>query len=162
MATVSNEVDEIRHQMATIRRELHEDVQEVVASAEAVTDWRRYLRMHPWAALGVAFAAGYIIVPKRRRSIPRNIATQADVARIREVVEESGEQAKAKTKEKSLLSTLFGMVAPVIVRVGQGYAAQSLESWLARQMQRQMATGPHPIPSQAPGGPDRPGGAGGV
>ena len=36
MATATNEIEEIRRQMAQIRRELHEDVQEVVAGAEAV------------------------------------------------------------------------------------------------------------------------------
>ena len=54
MASVSNEVDEIRRQMAQIRRELHEDVQGVVAGAEAVADWRRYIRLYPWAAVGAA------------------------------------------------------------------------------------------------------------
>ncbi|MEA2631568.1 MAG: hypothetical protein QOE66_1787, partial [Chloroflexota bacterium] len=89
MATATNEIEEIRRQMAQIRRELHEDVQEVVAGAEAVADWRRYIRMYPWAAVGIATATGYLIVPKRRRSVPRDVARQSDVAEMREELKQA-------------------------------------------------------------------------
>ena len=144
--------------MARIRRELHEDVREVVTSAEAVTDWRRYIRMYPWASLGATFAVGYLIVPKRR-IIPHGIATQADLDRVREAVEESREQSKAKSR-KGLLGSIFGLIGPVAVRAAQTYAVQYLESWLARQMQQQKAAGPSPIHPQAPGGPGTVGGPG--
>ncbi len=42
MVTGSNDVDEIYHRMAVIRRELHTNVRESVAGAEAVVDWGRY------------------------------------------------------------------------------------------------------------------------
>ena len=159
MATATNEVHEILRQMARIRRELHEDVREVVASAEAVTDWRRYIRMYPWASLGATFAVGYLIVPKRRRTIPHGIATRADLDRVREAVEESREQPKAKSR-KGLLGSIFGLIGPVAVRTAQTYAVQYLESWLARQMQQQRAAGPPPLHPQAPGGPGPVGGPG--
>jgi len=149
VATATNDIDEIRRKMAQIRRELHEDVREVVASAEAVTDWRRYIRMYPWAALGVAAAAGYLIVPKKRRSIPKDIATHADVAQVREVVED----AKARKKpRKGLIGLALGFAAPIALRAAQGYAVQFLESWIVQQ---QMAAGPPPS-----GHPEVPGGAG--
>jgi hypothetical protein len=159
VTTATNDVHEIRRQMARIRRELHEDVREVVTSAEAVTDWRRYIRMYPWASLGVTFAVGYLIVPKRRRIIPDGIATQADLDRVREAVEESREQSKAKSK-KGLLGSIFGLIGPVAVHAAQTYAVQYLESWLARQVQQQRAAGPSPIHPQAPGGPGPKGGPG--
>ena len=76
MATASNDIDSIRQQMAQIRHELHQDVRGVVVNAEAVTDWRRYYRMSPWASLAAAFAVGYLVVPKRRRKSPRDLATR--------------------------------------------------------------------------------------
>ncbi|MHC5544836.1 hypothetical protein ACYOEI_41915, partial [Singulisphaera rosea] len=69
MATVTNDADEILRQMALIRRDLHEDVRGVVASAEAVTDWHRHIRNHPWLALGAATAVGYFVVPRRHKVV---------------------------------------------------------------------------------------------
>ena len=132
MATASNDIDSIRQQMAQIRHELHQDVRGVVEHAEAVTDWRRYYRMYPWACLAAAFAVGYLIVPKRRRKIPRDVATRADIAQVREDVQEAKEPAK-KAATKGVLGALFGMLVPVVVRAAQGYAVQYFENWLAQQ-----------------------------
>jgi len=156
LATATNDVDLIRQQMAQIRRELHQDIRGVVEHAEAATDWRRYIRMYPWPSLGVAFAIGYLIVPKRRRSVPRDVATRSDIAHVREVVEESKQEKKSA--RKGILGAAFGMLVPVVVRAAQGYAVQYFEHWLAQQ-QQQMAGlgGVHPA---APGGPGRPAGPG--
>jgi hypothetical protein len=157
VATATNDVDEIRRKMAQIRRELHEDVRDVVASAEAVTDWRRYIRMYPWAALGLAAVAGFLIVPKRHRTIPPDIATHADVAQVREVVEE----VKAKKKSrKGLIGAALGFAVPIALRAAQGYAVQYLESWI---LQQQMAAGPPPSDQpDVPGGASRPRGMAGL
>ena len=61
MATASNDVAEIYDQMAVIRRELHTNVRESVAGAEAFADWGRYTWTYPWIALGAAVAVGYTI-----------------------------------------------------------------------------------------------------
>ncbi len=61
MSTGSNDVDEIYHRMAVIRREPHTNVREAVAGAEAVVDWGRYTWTYPWIALGAAAAAGYLM-----------------------------------------------------------------------------------------------------
>ena len=58
VATGSNDVEEIYHRMAVIRRELHTNVRESVAGAEAVADWGRYTWTYPWIALGAAAAVG--------------------------------------------------------------------------------------------------------
>src|SRR4051812_33689185 len=104
--------------MAQIRRELHEDVREVVASAEAVTDWKRYIRMYPWAAIGVAVAVGYLVVPRRHRTVPSDIATQADVAKVREVVRDAKKEAKEPAR-KGLIGMALGFAAPIALRAAQ-------------------------------------------
>jgi len=144
--------------MAQIRRELHEDVQEVVAGAEAVADWRRYIRMYPWVAVGLAAATGYLIVPKRRRSVPRDVARQADVAEVREVIKQERErQPEEKKRRKSLIAAGLGMLAPLAWRAAQNYAMGYLEQWIAQQQQQYMAaTGPPPGAPQSPGRPGGP------
>ncbi len=159
MATASTDTDEIRRQMAQIRRELHEDVRDVVEKAEAVADWHRYIRQYPWPSLGAAFAIGYLIVPKRRRSVPKDVARQADVEQVRAAVAEAVEPERTKEKEKTkrgLIAAAWAMLSPVAIRLAQGYAVNYLESWLLQQQAQQAAAGP-----RAPGGPGRAGRPGG-
>lgn len=159
MSTVSNDVDEIRQQMALIRRDLHENVREVVATAEAATDWRRYLTMYPWVSLGAAFAVGYVIVPRRRRP-PAGVATQADLSQVREAVETTrqtvvdaarGTADEARKHKKGLIGAALGILTPLALRAAQGYALKYLEHWIAHQQTSQAAGAP-PHPAAAPGG----------
>jgi len=167
VSIVTEDADAIRRQMAQIRRDLHEDVRGVVASAEAVTDWRRYIRNYPIVSLGLAAAVGYLVVPRRHRSVPTDLATHADMTRVREAVEEAGAKPKRADKErkeskerKGLLAMALALVGPVAVRAAQGYAVQAFENWIVQQQQA-MAEGPPP-PGQgqakAPGGTGRPSG----
>jgi hypothetical protein len=157
LSTASNDIDSIRQQMAQIRHELHQDVRGVVKHAEAATDWQRYFRMYPWQSLAVAFAIGYLIVPKRRRKVPRDVATRADIAQVREEVQEAREPAK-KAATKGVLGALLGMLVPVVVRAAQGYAVQYFENWLAQQ--QNLLAGLGAALPQAPGGPGQPSGPG--
>src|SRR5438874_49626 len=120
VSTIPNEADQIRREMALIRRELHDDVREVVATASAVTDWRRYLTAYPWVSLGAAFAVGYLIVPRRRKKV----ATQSDVSKVREAVESTRqtvvESAKAKDddskkRRKGLIGAALGIITPLAI-----------------------------------------------
>ncbi|GAC1466412.1 MAG: hypothetical protein NVSMB9_06930 [Isosphaeraceae bacterium] len=153
--------------MATIRRELHEDVRGVVASAEAATDWKRYITAYPWLSIGVALAAGYLIVPRKRtvETALEGVATKADLSKIRETVEKTKQEivetANAKispsTQKKGLVAVALGMVAPYAMRAVQGYALKYLEQWIAQQQMNYMPGGPSPLFSPPPGssGPGR-------
>ncbi len=146
--------------MAKIRRELHEDVRGVVASAEAVTDWKHYVRTYPWLAVGLAVAVGFLVVPKRRR--PRGISAaeipgvvRAEIAQVVQAEPLKAVPVEApKPKGKGLISILFGMIAPVAIRAAQGYATQYLGNWISQQqgaMAEQMAAaGLGPIPGMGP------------
>jgi uncharacterized membrane protein YkvA (DUF1232 family) len=160
VSTVPYEVDAIRRQMAEIRRELHEDVREVVATAEAVTDWRAYLSRYPWVALGAAFAVGYLVVPRRHRPV----ATRADLSEVREAVESArqtvveaamGKDEGAARRRKGLIGAALGMLTPLALRAAQGYALKYLEHWIAAQQMAAAHAGPPPYPG--PQGPPRPG-----
>ena len=158
MSTVPNEVDQIRRQMAEIRRVLHADVQGVVATAEAATDWHRYLSAYPWVTLGVSFAVGYLIVPRRHKSV----ATRADLTQVREAIENTREKVvevakKTRddpgTRKKGLIAAALGIVTPLVLRAAQGYALKYLEQWIQEQQVQHTQTGPPPIPSGPSGGP---------
>lgn len=162
MATAPKDVDEIRRQMAQIRRELHEDVRDVVAGAEAVTDWQRHIRNHPWISLGSAFALGYLLVPRRHHHVPSDVATQAGVAStVRAAIQETADEARAAARPRrrgGLVRKALGLVGPMAARLAQGYAMQYLENWLAQQA----AVQPGPVEPPIAGGPPRgPGGGAG-
>src|SRR5271157_3344351 len=62
--------------MAQIRHDLHQDVSnvvsgvsEVVNEVSGIMDWRSALRGHPYMLAGAALAAGYLIVPRRKKVV---------------------------------------------------------------------------------------------
>jgi ElaB/YqjD/DUF883 family membrane-anchored ribosome-binding protein len=162
----TNDVDEIRRRMALIRHELHEDVREVVATAEAATDWRYYVSRYPWVSLGTAFALGYFIVPRRRRSLA-GIATKSDISKVADavesarqsVIETATEKAETRKKGRGLLSMALGLAAPLAMRAARSYLVSFAENWIAQQQtMAQTQAGPPPVTPRPPGGanPGRP------
>jgi hypothetical protein len=60
------EAEEIRERMALIRQRIDEQSDEVVSQVSALSDWRSYVRRHPWVSVGAAAALGYVLVPSRK------------------------------------------------------------------------------------------------
>jgi len=79
----SPETTAIRQRMKEVRRELDEDVQEIVEGARDLRDWRSYVRSYPWVCLGAAVAAGYLIVPRRSAGAQPDVRTLAELAKGR-------------------------------------------------------------------------------
>jgi hypothetical protein len=160
VATTTNESDEIQQQMARIRRELHQDVSEVVAGAEAAADWRRYVRAYPWAAVGIALAVGYLVVPRQGRGGRGGAASEADLDAIRALLEQA-RQTAGEAKEpvrKSLLGAAVAMLAPLAWKLAQDYGVAYLEQWLIQQQQQWTAqSGPRPEGAGRQGRPPSPG-----
>src|SRR5262245_42584352 len=98
--------EEILQQMRQVRRELRQDVEEIVENAQVLTDWRHYVRRYPLVCIGLAAAAGYLIVPARRdyRSDPAAIA---DALQARAVT------LVPPTRRRSLLNSALGIVGPL-------------------------------------------------
>ena len=158
--------------MAQIRQRLHQDMQGVVAGAEAAADWKHYVKMYPFVALGLACAAGYLVVPRKRRSVSQTAekAAQAVVDKLTEtpVSVPAPTYVAAPTiqpvpKKSGIFGSLFGMVTPIVVKAAQNYALNYVGT-LMEQMQE--AAGPprdespiepvRPQPTHSPlGGKDR-------
>ncbi len=169
MATATDDIDDIRRRMAKIRRELHEDVRDVVESAEAVTDWKHYIRDYPWASVGLAAAVGFFLVPKRRKSVKPAEVARAVVAQIQptvEAVQAAAPPPEPRKKGRGLIGAGLGLIAPIALRAAQNYATHFVTNWIAQQ-QEQMAhamasagAGPAPGPgfgmgAGRPGGPSQ-------
>jgi len=128
------EVDDLRREMAKIRREIHADVNVAREHLNATLNWRGYVRAAPWpavgAAFGVGFAAAWLLVPRRRiRVVERE---EADRSRPRTHYEERVEErAEEKAQRKGLISMALGFAAPIAMRAAQNYAIQFIEGRLA-------------------------------
>jgi uncharacterized membrane protein YqjE len=152
VGAASNNVDEIRHQMSQTRRVLLKEVRESVDGSVRLYDWRRYVRMFPWAVFGSAVAAGYWIVPKRNRTAPADFATEVSLPEVRGAIAETRGESKDRAKtHQSPLSTAWEIALPVVIRAAQGYAAHWLEQFVMRQ-QVKAQTSPSPPPSSAGSG----------
>jgi hypothetical protein len=130
VVTESHDVDEIYHRMAVIRRELHTNVSESVAGAEAVMDWGRYTWTYPWIALGGAAAVGYLIYTSGHQQVTADTTSLADGAEAGELV--AGARAKDRQRSRigqNVLFAAWGILFPVAVRAGQNY----LLHWLEQQ-----------------------------
>jgi hypothetical protein len=142
----TSEVDEIRRKMADIRLDLHRDVKGVRAGTEAATSWRYYAKHYPWASLAVAAAVGYLLVPRRARSVQV-------VAAAPEPAETKAEKA---AKKGGLLGMVFGFLGPIALRAAQNYVANSLDSYMVQQGARgpgAPGATPRPDPSGRPWSP---------
>jgi len=159
VVTGSNDVDEIYHRMAVIRRDLHTNVSESVAGAEAVVDWGRYTWTYPWIALGAAAAVGYLIYTSGHQKVAADTGSLADEAKAGEPV--AGARAEGQEWSRTgqnLLLAAWGILLPVAVRAGQNYVLH----WLERQYPTRTADRTGLSPSAGgPGSRNGPGGAGG-
>ena len=158
VSTGLNQVDDIRREMARVRRELHSDVQGVVSTAEAVTDWRHYISVYPWLTLGVATVVGYLVVPRLQKNVATALgtATEADLARIREAVSQTQKDVAESMRSsvsvkpgKGLIGAALGIATPIALRAAQGYAMKYLENWILQQQMSHPVTGPLHVPSGA-------------
>ena len=59
---------EIRERMATVRQQIHDRSDQVVTQTKELSDWRFYVRRHPWASVTAAAVIGYAIVPGRPKT----------------------------------------------------------------------------------------------
>jgi hypothetical protein len=63
-------VEQIAQEMRTVRDELRDDVQSVVGRARTLSDWRHYVRSHPWLFIAAGVAVGFLLVPSRVGASP--------------------------------------------------------------------------------------------
>jgi len=156
VVTGPNDVDEIYHRMALIRRDLHAHVSESVAGAEAVVDWGRYTWTYPWIAVGTAAAVGCLIYAGGHQKVAADTASLADGAMAGESAAGDripGREDRSRTIQ-NLLYSAWGILLPVAVAAGQNYVLHWLEQqYPTRTVERSLAIG------RGAGRPDGPGGA---
>lgn len=124
-ASTTPSPDAIREEMRRVRRELGEDVDGLVDNAQVLSDWRYYVRTYPWLCLGVAAAAGFLIVPSKVRIVHPGTASIAELVRA---------QKPSKPARPGILATVGSMLASALLQGGMALAKQQLNKYLESQM----------------------------
>lgn len=121
------QADRLRQEMRTIRRELGGDVDEIVEHAERLMDWRYYVERFPWASVGAALVAGYLVVPGRYVTLPTDERTLEKLAERIPVARKKAEPAK-----KSMVAGLVSLGTGFLMRAAMGYATQYVQKMMAQ------------------------------
>jgi hypothetical protein len=112
--------------MKQIRREIDQDLEEMVSSARSMVDWKHYVKTYPWVCLGTAAAVGFLVVPKRSTAIHPDVAALTELARTGHLVAKP-----APTATRGLVDVLVATVAGIAVRKGSEWLGQSVARLLA-------------------------------
>jgi len=133
--------------MAQIRHDLHQDVTSVVGGVSEVVndvseamDWRSVLRSHPYLLTGAAMAAGYLMVPRRKRA---DVTLPAAVANHL-ISPPAPHSAPARTKRSGPLSWAVNMLWPIATQAAQSYAM----IWIENQLKDYLQSGPYRMPPE--------------
>ena len=144
----SMDISDIQRRMAQIRHDMHQEVQGAVKGAQSLTEWRSFVRSHPWLSISVASVVGYLVVPARRSTAPTILSVGHPSPELLTAAAAGDQSRQLKQSGWSIFGTAFSLLAPVAVRGAQNYVLGQLEQWLSQ----------HPLPSvpgEAPGKPTR-------
>jgi hypothetical protein len=111
--------------MRELRHELREDVQEIVVSAHQMGDWTVYVRAYPWLCVGVALAAGYLVVPQRPVIVKPDADGLIELARRNKLVVKM-EETPPQKKRGGLMAQLLSVAAAALLQGGLKIASSQL------------------------------------
>jgi hypothetical protein len=113
--------------MEEMRRDLDEDVQDIVEDARDMGDWRYYMRTYPWVCLGTALAVGYLLVPRRPFGTQPDAQTLAELANQSRLLATSHFPSKG-TARGMLLAFVGNVLLRAVYRMSDYMAANFLPS----------------------------------
>ncbi len=110
--------DSVPARMQQLRCDIDGGMEDVAASARSMVDWKHHVKTHPWACLGAAVTLGFLIVPKRSKTIRPDVATLAELAKTGHLV-----VAPAPSAARGVIEAIVVAAANVALRKGVAYLA---------------------------------------
>jgi ElaB/YqjD/DUF883 family membrane-anchored ribosome-binding protein len=108
--------EEILQRMTVIRLRIDEQADELVAQVNALSDWRSYVRRHPWLSVSAAAAIGFVIVPSRAKPGAEDVtrdtpgrATSPAAEELRSVLIGAAKKAATAYASKSIGAFVSGI-----------------------------------------------------
>lgn len=111
---MDSSADDICRRMEAVRRTAGEEVETIVQSAKRLSDWRYYVKNHPFLLAGAAAGLGFLLIPRKK-------SPQAPVADdAKELIELlKKHHVRGVTVEgppNGLLKTIAGIATPFLIR----------------------------------------------
>ena len=128
---------QVVERMAALRRELDSGVHDVAESARAMTDWTFYVRRFPWAAVGLAAVAGFLLVPRKKTTVTPTAEQLAALVKNKDFVAAATNQLKPP---QSLLAGLAATLAAMAARAALSYVTEQIRAKAAGAKQEPATT----------------------
>lgn len=143
--------EEIRRRMRAVRGRLAADIDGISARTRELADWKYHVRRHPWAAMAVVAAAGYLFVPRRKEIIRPDAATLAQLADQDRLVVEREPKAKSRS---SLADMVMAPIVAILLRSAGNYLSMKFGELLHKTAEGEETPGEDAAraPSPAPAG----------
>jgi hypothetical protein len=126
MPTKVADADQIQEEMRHVRSDLRSDVQEIVAGAREMTDWRHYVAAYPWVCIGAAAAVGYFLVPSRPVVIKPSSQDLLELAKAHKLFVDPSPKPVQK---QGLLGSLTGMAMSGILQAAMAVGSHQLDQF---------------------------------
>lgn len=117
-------IDELLARMAAVRERLDEDAEAAKHTVQELTDWRHVVRQHPLMAVGLAAAAGFLLVPKKQSPPTFSKADLEQLARENKVI-----IAREPTTAPSLVGTIAAVAGAAITRAATSFVAAKMSEF---------------------------------
>lgn len=111
---MDSQADDICRRMEAVRLTAGEEVESIVQSARTLSDWRYYVKNHPWLCASAAAGLGFMLIP--RKKAPRTPEVN-DAKELIELLKKH--HVRGVTVEgppTGLLKTVVGLAAPFVIR----------------------------------------------
>jgi hypothetical protein len=117
--------DDICRQMEEVRRTAGAEVESIVQSAKTLSDWRYYIKNHPFVLAGAAAGLGFLLVPRKK-------AAQGATDDAKELVELlKKHHVRGVTVEgppRGLVKTAIGIATPFLLRTAMNLVQSRMSS----------------------------------
>ena len=119
-----DQTEAICRRMAELRREITGDVHQVRRDARVMTDWTFYVRRFPWAMVGLAAVAGFMLIPRKKQVISPDQEALAEMVRKRQLRLD----VDHKQEKQGMLKTLLMMAATWVAKTAAGYMSERVRT----------------------------------
>ena len=118
----SPETKVIRQRMEEVRSDLNTGFQGIVNDARDIGDWTYYVRTYPWAVLGIALVAGYLVGPrsafwKQPQTLPVDAAVDSNTSNA----------PPLPSPHSNLSGNVLSFVGNLLMRGATAYVLQQAE-----------------------------------
>ena len=143
---MASDADDICRRMEAVRRTAGEEVESIVQSAKTLSDWRYYVKNHPFLLAGAAAGLGFFLIPRRKAPPTPGAADAKELIELLKKHHVSG--VTVEGPPSGLLKTVAGLATPFLIRTAMNFAQTRLESgdWSS------LFGGKAASPAETPGG----------